>query len=72
MYSGAVEPLQGFEHRSIVLPEQALGDMEPIVGINTNQMSVKGGVMDLRQGDSVGHYWLAKPLVLIGDDVGGV
>ena len=35
-------------------------------------MGVKGGMMDLRHRNAVGRRWLAKPLVLIGDDVGGV
>jgi hypothetical protein len=39
MYCAAMEPLQGFEHRAIVLPEQALGYMEPVVGIDADQMS---------------------------------
>jgi hypothetical protein len=72
MYGAAMEPLQGFEHRAIVLPTQALGYMQPIVGIDADQMGIKGGMMDLRQRDAVGNYWLAKPLVLIGDNVGGV
>jgi hypothetical protein len=46
--------------------------MGPIVGIDADQMGVKGGMMDLREWDAVGHHWLAKPLVLVGDDVSGV
>jgi hypothetical protein len=45
--------------------------MEPIVGIDADQMGVKGGMMDFRQRDAVGHDWLSEPLVLVGDDVGG-
>jgi hypothetical protein len=62
MYGAAMEPLEGFEHRAIVLPEQARGYMEAIVSIDADQMGVKGGMMDLRQRDAVGHHWLAKPL----------
>ena|SRR4051794_13445541 len=72
MYRAAMEPLEGFKHWAIVLSEQALGYMEPIVGIDADQMGVKGGMMDFRQRDAVGHDWLSEPLVLVGDDVGGV
>jgi hypothetical protein len=50
MYGSAMEPLQGFEHRAIVLREQALVYMEPIVGIDADQVGIKGGMMDLRNG----------------------
>ena len=72
MYGAAMVPLEGFEHRAIVLPEQALGYMKPVVGIDADQMGVKGGMMDLRQRDAVGHHWLAELLVIVGDDVGGI
>ena len=54
MYGAAMEPLQGFEHRAIVLREQALGYMEPIVGIDADQVGIKGGMMDLRQRGAIG------------------
>ena len=47
MYGAAMKSLQGFKHWAIVLPEQALGYMEPIVGIDADQMGIKGGMMDL-------------------------
>src|SRR5665647_1142423 len=46
--------------------------MEPIICINADQVSVESGVMDFRQRDAVRHHWLAKPVVLIGNNVGGV
>ena len=53
MYRATMEPLEGFKHWAIVLSEQALGYMEPIVGIDADQMGVKGGMMDLRQRHAV-------------------
>jgi hypothetical protein len=67
-----LESLQGFKHWAIVLPEQALGYMEPIVGVDADQMGIKCSVMDLRQRDAIGDYWLTEPLVIVGHDVGGI
>jgi hypothetical protein len=72
MYGAAMEPLQGFEHRTIVLPEQTLGYMKAVVGIDADQMGVKGSVMNFGQRNAVRHHWLPKVLILVGDDVRGV
>ena len=72
VYDPAVEPLQGFEHRAIFLPEQPLGNMQPIVRVDPDQMGVECGVMDFRERDAVGNYRLAKPLVPVRDDVGRI
>src|SRR5258708_11397338 len=72
MYGAAMQPLQSFEHRAIVLREQALGYMKSVVGNDADQMSVKGGVMNFGQRNAVRHHWLPKLLVLVGDDMCGV
>ena len=41
MYGAAMQPLWGFENRSIVLPEQALRHMEPIVRIDADQLWIR-------------------------------
>jgi hypothetical protein len=58
MDDSAVQPLQGVEHRAVVLSEQPLGYMQPIVRVDTDQMSIEGSVMDtilfsLPSGDTV-------------------
>jgi hypothetical protein len=45
MYSTAVEPLQGFEHMSVVLPKQPLRYMQPVVRVDADQVGVEGRVM---------------------------
>lgn len=45
---GVLQPLERFEHRTIALAEQPLRDMDPVIGIDADEMSVEGGVVDLR------------------------
>ena len=42
-----VQFLQRFEHRAIMLTEQALRNVQPIVGVDPDQMCIECGVMDL-------------------------
>ena len=72
MDRSAVQPLQGFEHRAVVLPQQPLGHMQPIVRIDADQMRIEGGMMNFRERNAVGNDRLAEPLVLVRDDVRGV
>jgi hypothetical protein len=67
-----MEPLQRLKHRTVVLREQAVRNMKSIVGIDADQMRVERGMMNFGQRDAVGHDWLSKSLVLVGDDVRGV
>src|SRR5215467_2667811 len=67
----AIRLLQGFEHRPVVLPEQSLGDVQP-VRVNANQMRIECGMVDFRQRDTIGHHRLAELLVFVGDDVGRI
>ena len=67
-----MEPLQRVEHRTIVLCQQAARNMKSIVGIDADEMCVERGVMNFGQRDAVRHHGLTEPLVLVGDDVGGV
>jgi hypothetical protein len=46
MYGSTIQSLQSFEHRSIILTEQPIGDMQALVGVNADQMGVKSCVMD--------------------------
>ncbi len=48
----AVQPLQGSEHRPVVLPQQPLGHMQPIVRIDADQMRVERRMMNLRERDA--------------------
>jgi hypothetical protein len=58
MYGAAMQPLQSFEHRTIVLCQQAARNMKSIVGIDADEMCVERGVMNFGQRDAVGHDWL--------------
>lgn len=44
----SMEPLQRLQHRPIVLRQQAVRNMESIVGIDADQMGVEGGMMNFR------------------------
>ncbi len=68
----AIQSLQRFEHRAIVLPEQPIRDMQPIVGVNADQMGVERCMMNFRKRDAVRYYWLAELFVLVRDDVGRI
>lgn len=68
----AIQALQCFEHRAVLLDQQPLGHMESIIRVDSNQMCIEGGMMDLRQWNAIGDRRLPKPLVLIGNDVSGV
>lgn len=49
MQRAAIKPLQDFEHRTIRLEQQAVGYMQPIIGVYSDQMCIKGRVMNLGQ-----------------------
>jgi hypothetical protein len=67
-----MEPLQGVEHGAVVLRQQAIRYVQAIIRIDADQMRVERRVMDFGQRDAIGHDGLAEPLVLVGDDVGGI
>src|SRR6516165_8080012 len=46
--------------------------MQPVVGIDADQMGVERGVMDFRERKTVWNYRLAEFLFLVRDDVGGI
>ena len=68
----AIQPLQSFEHRAIILTEQPFGHMQPIVGVDADQMRVESGVMNFRERDAIRHHRLAELLVLVRDDMSRV
>ena len=45
----AVEPLQGFEHRPVVLHQQAVGDVQFEVGVDADQMGIECGMVNFRE-----------------------
>lgn len=49
MNGPAIQSLQGFEHRAIVPTEQPIRDrdMQPILGVNSDEMSVERCMMTL-------------------------
>src|ERR1700733_2385341 len=46
--------------------------MQSEIRVDSDEMSVEGGVMDLREWDAVADHRLTKHLVLIFDDMSGV
>ena len=72
MDGATIQLRQGLEHGAVVLPEQPLGYMQPIVRVDADQMRIEGCVMDLRQRETVWHHRLAESLVRVRDDVGCV
>ena len=52
--------------------QQPLRDVDPAVGIDADQMAIKGGVMDLRKRDTVREHRLRQQLVGVGHDVRGI
>jgi hypothetical protein len=51
------------QKRAVIEHEQPLRDLNPAVGIDANQMIIKGRVMDLREGDAVGEHRLPEKLM---------
>jgi hypothetical protein len=50
-----MQTLQGFEHGSIVLRQQAIRNMQPIIRIDADQMRVERSVMNFGQRNAIGH-----------------
>jgi hypothetical protein len=40
--------------------QESLGDVHPTIGVDADQVIVEGGVVDLGEGDAVGHDRLAQ------------
>ena len=72
MDRATIQPLQGFEHRPVVLPQQPLGHMQPIVRVDADQMRVERRMMNFRERDAVRNHRLAELLILVRDDMGSV
>ena len=64
--------LDGFQHGSVPLLQEARRDMHAKVWIDANEMSIECSVMDFRQWNSVRYDRLPKRFVFVGDDVGGI
>lgn len=62
MDGSAIQPLQGFEHRPVVLTGQPLRYMQTIVRVDADQMDIKRGVIfDVRSACSELAAVLRKP-----------
>jgi len=72
MDGSAVQTLQSFEHWAVFPHEQPLGNVQLIIRVDTDQMSVEGRVMDFRKRDAIWNHRLAELLVLVRNDVGRV
>jgi hypothetical protein len=69
----ANDPLQTeFEKWTIVDFEQPIRDMDAEIGVNPDQVSIEGGMMDFRQRQAIRDDRLSKLLVRIHDDVSGI
>jgi hypothetical protein len=51
---------------------KSLGDVDPTVAADPDEVVVERGVVDLREGDAVGDDRLTEQLVRVGHDVGRV
>ena len=43
--------------------------MQPVIGVDPDQMCIESGVMDLGEWEAVGNDWLAEAFVLVGNDM---
>jgi hypothetical protein len=69
----AVNPLEAqFEKRAVVDIKQPVGDVNTVIGINADQVSVEGCVVNLRQRKSVRDDGLSQLLVRIDDYMRGI
>ena len=68
----AIQMLEGYQRRAIVLIAQLLRYMQTIVGINADQVGGEGCAMDLRQRQAVRNVEHAGAFVRFGDDARGV
>jgi hypothetical protein len=62
-----MEMLQQFEHRSIVVLEEAPRDVNLVVGRDSDEALVERAVMDRTHAQAVGDYRLAVLLEITGD-----
>ena len=68
----AVQSLEGFKQRAVFLDQQLVRHVQPVIGIDADQVPVEGRVMNLGEKQAVLDDGLSQRLVLVGDDVGGV
>jgi hypothetical protein len=59
-----VQSLQGFEHGAIVLAKQSSRYMQPVIGVNANQIRIEGSMVDFGKRNPIGDYRLTEPLIL--------
>lgn len=55
-----------------MLSEQACRNVHAEVGVDPDQVCIEGGMVELRQRDSVANNGLPTHLMLVGNDVGGI
>jgi hypothetical protein len=56
------------QHRAVLLGEDVMSDFHHQIGPDTENVAVKGGVVDFAQRQSIRHDWLAEG-ILVADDV---
>ena len=60
------------KHGTVDLAKHILPNLDYAIGSNTQEVRIKGSVMDLAHRQAIGNDWLAAPFGAITDDVGGV
>ncbi len=48
-----------------MLPKQARRNVQPVIWVNPDQVSIKRGVMDLGEREAIWDDWLAETFVLV-------
>src|SRR5262249_6010958 len=67
---GSGNPFEAeFKERTVVYVEQAVGDMNPEIRVDADQIGIERGMVNLRQRQAVRDDWLTKLLVGINNDV---
>lgn len=65
----ALQCLQDFQHRPVLLRQQPFRYMQAVIGIDADQMPVESGMMQLGQQDAILHNRMAQGLVAIGNNM---
>jgi hypothetical protein len=68
----SLQALQGFEHRAVVLAEEPVRNVQPVVGVDSDQVRIESRVVNFRERDPIGNHWLAELLITVRDDMGGI
>jgi hypothetical protein len=64
--------LKGFEHWAIPSRQQSLGNLQPVVWINADEMRVERRMMNLGKAECRSGLWVGRAFRVVGYDVCGV